>query len=279
MIGFGKSIFARVMSVLLVANVLILSFGQAANARFISPDDWDPTVPGVGTNRYAYSENDPVNKSDPNGHMGNPPPPIGSVDSTTGAEALLNIIEPALQAGEFVAEGLNGAGNPEFGPVARGLRVLSLEARLASRALRDMRLAKFESKLGKWVQTNESMSSSAAAHQEFVSGRAFKQSFVVNGTKFDGYERTNKTLLDAKDRYSQFIQDDGRFIGWMDEHMKATAQRQLRAVQGTGAKIKWVFSEDDAAKVTKKLFEDEGIKGITIETKKASDPNAIPTGN
>jgi RHS repeat-associated protein len=36
--------------------------------RFISPDDWDPTLAGVGTNRYAYAGNDPVNKSDPNGH-------------------------------------------------------------------------------------------------------------------------------------------------------------------------------------------------------------------
>ncbi|MCO5153625.1 MULTISPECIES: RHS repeat-associated core domain-containing protein [unclassified Shinella] len=33
--------------------------------RFISPDDWDPTIEGVGTNRYAYSGNDPINKSDP----------------------------------------------------------------------------------------------------------------------------------------------------------------------------------------------------------------------
>jgi len=37
-------------------------------ARFIQPDTWDPTLPGVGTNRYGYSFNDPVNKSDPNGH-------------------------------------------------------------------------------------------------------------------------------------------------------------------------------------------------------------------
>ncbi|QIA22017.1 RHS repeat-associated core domain-containing protein [Mesorhizobium sp. AA22] len=38
--------------------------------RFISPDDWDPTKPGVGTNRYAYAQNDAVNKSDSNGHAG-----------------------------------------------------------------------------------------------------------------------------------------------------------------------------------------------------------------
>ncbi len=37
--------------------------------RFISPDDWDPVLEGVGTNRYAYAGNDPVNKADNNGHQ------------------------------------------------------------------------------------------------------------------------------------------------------------------------------------------------------------------
>jgi RHS repeat-associated protein len=36
---------------------------------FTSPDWLDPPIPGVGTNRYAYSANDPVNKLDPNGNM------------------------------------------------------------------------------------------------------------------------------------------------------------------------------------------------------------------
>ncbi|WP_181176562.1 RHS repeat-associated core domain-containing protein [Mesorhizobium sp. B2-3-5] len=49
--------------------------------RFISPDDWDPTLPGVGTNRYAYAQNDPVNKSDPNGHAFSP---RSSDDSAAG---------------------------------------------------------------------------------------------------------------------------------------------------------------------------------------------------
>jgi len=39
-----------------------------AFGRFISPDDWDPVLEGVWTNRYAYAENDPVNKADNNGH-------------------------------------------------------------------------------------------------------------------------------------------------------------------------------------------------------------------
>ncbi|NIX78446.1 RHS repeat-associated core domain-containing protein, partial [Microvirga terricola] len=39
-----------------------------ALGRFISPDTLDPTKPGVGTNRYAYSFNDPVNLSDRSGN-------------------------------------------------------------------------------------------------------------------------------------------------------------------------------------------------------------------
>jgi uncharacterized protein RhaS with RHS repeats len=42
-----------------------------ALGRFVQPDWWDPTVEGVGTNRYAYAENDPLNRSDPNGHVAN----------------------------------------------------------------------------------------------------------------------------------------------------------------------------------------------------------------
>lgn len=37
-------------------------------ARFLTPDTLDPWLPGVGTNRYSYSLNDPINKSDRSGH-------------------------------------------------------------------------------------------------------------------------------------------------------------------------------------------------------------------
>ncbi|TPM13495.1 hypothetical protein FJ958_30945 [Mesorhizobium sp. B2-3-5] len=43
------------------------AYSEIQPVRFISPDPTDPTVPSVGTNRYAYAQNDPINKSDQNG--------------------------------------------------------------------------------------------------------------------------------------------------------------------------------------------------------------------
>jgi RHS repeat-associated protein len=37
--------------------------------RFLTPDTWDVMLQGVDINRYAYAANDPVNMSDPNGHL------------------------------------------------------------------------------------------------------------------------------------------------------------------------------------------------------------------
>ena len=69
MSGLGKAMFVRFASVLLAVCLIAVTFGTSAQARFVSPDDWDPTIPGVGTNRYSYAFNDPVNQSDPNGHI------------------------------------------------------------------------------------------------------------------------------------------------------------------------------------------------------------------
>lgn len=52
--------------------ILIISLTVVAalpsHAMFVQPDWLDPTEPGVGTNRYAYSGNDPVNRIDPLGN-------------------------------------------------------------------------------------------------------------------------------------------------------------------------------------------------------------------
>lgn len=51
----------------LLTALVALSASQA-NAMWIQPDWLDPTQPGVGTNRYAYSFNDPINNFDTNGN-------------------------------------------------------------------------------------------------------------------------------------------------------------------------------------------------------------------
>jgi len=55
--------------------------------RFLSPDWWDPTEPGVGTNRYAYAGNNPIGSSDPTGHI------TTDDDGYTGSESTRELNE------------------------------------------------------------------------------------------------------------------------------------------------------------------------------------------
>jgi hypothetical protein len=78
---FNRTMKLVLISAWLVSGIFIAATGNA-NARFLSPDTSDPTLPGVGTNRYAYSLNDPVNRADPNGHE--------STDSQTPLDLLFD---------------------------------------------------------------------------------------------------------------------------------------------------------------------------------------------
>jgi RHS repeat-associated protein len=68
-------------------------FYDPAIGKFSSPDWWDPNKPGVGTCRYCYSDNDPVNKSDANGHVWNV---LGSIAISVAIEVAKQSIEIAI---------------------------------------------------------------------------------------------------------------------------------------------------------------------------------------
>ena len=55
--------------------------------RFLSPDSLDPTLPGVGTNRYAYALNDPINKRDPTGFISDEDHPSQQADAPSATPA------------------------------------------------------------------------------------------------------------------------------------------------------------------------------------------------
>lgn len=66
--------------------------------RFISPDSLNPTVPGVGTNRYAYALNNPINLSDPGGHeSGSYGPGESPSAATSDYEAAVARGDPGIQ--------------------------------------------------------------------------------------------------------------------------------------------------------------------------------------
>ena len=111
-------------------NYLYLNarFYDAELGRFVSPDWWDPNKPGVGTNRYGYADNDPVNKSDANGHAGNI---VGgfivgvAVDLAIQGVAVAMGHQESISMGQAVSAGVLGSVTSGFSAARAGLNAFS----------------------------------------------------------------------------------------------------------------------------------------------------------
>lgn len=94
-------------------------------ARFISPDWWDPTHQGVGTNRYSYGDNNPINVPDPSGHssmMGhNGGPPMGDdLDDDSDGDGIPNFMDHHPQVNDNMVRQIDPMGAGPSGPGALG---------------------------------------------------------------------------------------------------------------------------------------------------------------
>lgn len=67
---------------------------------FIQPDWFDPRAPGVGTNRYTYSHNDPVNRLDPSGNVA-----VYSDSDGDGENETSTYFSPTTEIGADLAAG------------------------------------------------------------------------------------------------------------------------------------------------------------------------------
>ena len=89
--------------------------------RFLSPDTWDPTLPGVDINRYAYAGNDPINMSDPGGHsfgaatVGGSPDGINGVIHDDESDDEIDIREMDVDEIDNLGGGGSGDGGTDSG--------------------------------------------------------------------------------------------------------------------------------------------------------------------
>ncbi|MGO4339997.1 RHS repeat-associated core domain-containing protein, partial [Labrys sp. KB_33_2] len=259
-------------------------------ARFVSPDWWDPTQEGVGTNRYSYADNNPINVADPSGHYGDTKngQEKGNDDNDSPTEgqysghSLTDDPKPD-HSGEYDVAAPKGAGGmrptgswPKYnsGADRRALKAAEQQGKMDA-ALRDLEknaqtvldaTKKLQQpttpQIGTWKTTNEAMSPRAASYQAQITGRP-GESLVVNGVKFDG--TNNGALVDAKGPgYAKFVKD-GEFKGWFrgQSSLVDQANRQTQAVQNA-ASINWHVAEKEAAAAIRSLLGENQIRGISV---------------
>ncbi|MBP5973613.1 toxin [Brasilonema sp. CT11] len=134
---------------------------------------------------------------------------------------------------------------------------------------------------GKWVEdltAGQNMSPEQAKYQQQVTGKPASKTYHVNGRSFDGFERGKGSLPD-KLIEAKHLGDEGRFAKAYENMKKGNfsdlehlvdraenildqAKSQVKAAQGTGARVEWRVSGEKATEALKTLFEhDPELRG------------------
>jgi hypothetical protein len=232
------------------------------------------TKAGVGTNRFSYSFNDPVNKFDPGGNDWNPmngdefdpekTPPVYTkrtyIDDMTDVLRASGRI--AYDAGAVAAS----IALPDFQGLTNGdltwndaLEVASIVpvGKVAKWAVRASRTT--STLTGTVKVVSEAMSPRARAYQARVTGMAEGTAYVQNGVKFDGYDEAAGLLIDAKYGMDFMVDSAGSFKSWsrLPDKVIDQAKRQLDAAGD--ASVEWRFSDERVALAVRDLFSSQNL--------------------
>jgi hypothetical protein len=89
------------------------------------------------------------------------------------------------------------------------------------------------------------------------------------GVAFDGWDRSKNELLDAKGgRYAYLLDPKNAHWSTAEKGLKDEAIRQLRAVSGTNATVRWHFAEPGAQRHMNQFLAQNGIGSTTTPPQK-----------
>jgi Restriction endonuclease fold toxin 5 len=100
-------------------------------------------------------------------------------------------------------------------------------------------------------------------YQEQITNVPRGVEYKVGGVWFDGYDPARNTLIDAKD-WNGFVLPGTQF--W-DDTVIDEASSQVKAAQGTGARVEWTVNSQREADAIREIFnksDDEKIRNIQI---------------
>jgi len=104
-------------------------------------------------------------------------------------------------------------------------------------------------------------------YQEYITGRSADYEVAFSGERFDDCrnEPGQIVLIDAKDRYSQFIKEDGSgWHDWYDDPRKIPRQMSRQCIAAGGRRIEWRVSQRRTADFFREIAGKFGCENLVV---------------
>jgi RHS repeat-associated protein len=241
--------------------------------QFLTPDTWNPELPGVDFNRYAYAGNDPINASDPNGHAGGW---VGGINNT-GSSFLdyeingvrigdvLDITSDSMPVVGHAKEALQHPPNTMDFWGEAGWAVGDAAMLAGAKAGR----ASVTAPRIRWVDEPASIDSGIQAYQDGATGARYS-----TATRRPSVPALEYQTKDGKAKLAKFDGIDGKVLidrkrdVVFTDKSRNQAINQAAALRQNGLTGRWELPTKAAANRAQKLLNSLGIKNIRVEVEK-----------